>query len=77
MPVAFPPSEARLIVNTPHGEGYVYCIETSGMTNTVWTVILRKDGRILHYDSLQLRATINHTLEINLKNEKPKFPADV
>lgn len=69
------PPENKLWVNTPLGYGLVFGVETFGQSNAMWTVILQKDGRILHYDSLQLRAGTNHTDEINLENHQPPFPA--
>ena len=74
--ITFVPSEVDLLVNTPHGEGYVFYIDSKSNGNDIFTVILKRDGRILHYDILQLRASINHTKEINLENQKPKFPND-
>ena len=70
------PVENKLWVNTPHGRGLVFGVETFGQDNAMWTVIIQKDGRILHYNSLQIRASINHTDEINLKDEQPKFPSE-
>jgi hypothetical protein len=70
------PNKERFYVNTPHGVGLVIAIESSRDENYIWTVIIQKDGKILHYQSTQLRATINHTEEINLNNEQPLFPSD-
>jgi len=62
------PFAERLLVNTPHGYGFTYAVAFVGSENATWTVVLKKDGRILHYSSLQLRAAQNHTLEINLSD---------
>src|ERR1700741_5305969 len=75
--ITFLPQDNRLWVNTPHGAGLVFCVESVAHDNMIWTVILQKDGRILHYTSLQLRASIQHTAEINLEDVKAPFPSDV
>lgn len=73
--VTFVPSDIRLWVNTPKGEGIVLCVENSAFDNMQFTVILQENGSILHFTSQQIKACINHTAEINLKNDIPKFPS--
>ena len=70
------PHEDRIFFNTPHGVGLAYAVDSRDDQNAIWTVILQKDGRILHYQSLQLRATRNMTTEINIDNVQPPFPSD-
>ena len=72
--ITFAPKDFQLWVNTPHGVGMVLCVESVAHDNYTWTVALSEDGRILHYNSSQIRATIQHTAEINLKDAKPEFP---
>lgn len=74
--INFIPKEHQLWVNTPHGVGLAIAAESFAHDNYLWTVILAEDGRILHYNSLQLRASIHHTMEINLKDVQPTFPTD-
>lgn len=69
------PKEQALWVNTPHGKGIIFSMESFAHDNYIWTVIL-DDGRIRHYNTLQLTACRDHTSEINLQDTKPVFPAE-
>ncbi len=54
-----------LWVETPHGDGIVlFLIDYGPHENTIWCVALESDGRILHYNSNQLRFCKNSTFEI-------------
>lgn len=65
--------EQGMYLNTPHGEGIaLFIIDYGPQMNTVWVVANREDGAIRHYDSNQVTLTINHTLDINLSNDKDK-----
>lgn len=67
----------ELWVNTPLGTGYVlYATHISPHHNDIFTVALQVSGKIKHFDSGQLTVQINHTLELNLQNNKPEFPSD-
>lgn len=68
----FLPKEIKLWCNTPHGRGLVLCAESFSFDNTIWTVILEKDGRIRHYDSTDLNVCPDFTDGINVKDVKPK-----
>ena len=64
-------------VNTPKGSGYVlYVSHSSNNENDILTVALQESGKILHFDITQLTYQANHTLEINIENNKPDFPSD-
>lgn len=66
------PKEQNLWVNTPHGLGMVFAIESFNFDNSIWTVFIAENGRIRHYNSSQLTVDRDYTSEINLKNNKPK-----
>lgn len=58
-----------LWVNTPHGDGIALFIIDYGMQeNTIWVVALEDDGRVLHYNSNQIRLTKNNTIDFNKKD---------
>ena len=55
-----------LWVDTPHCVGMaLFVIDYGPQENTIWCVALEEDGRILHYDSSQLRLHKNSTFGIN------------
>lgn len=70
------PHTERFYCNTPHGVGLVIAVEGSRDQNYVWTIVLQKNGKILHYQSTQITMCINHTEEINIQNILPEFPSD-
>lgn len=56
-----------LWVNTPHGDGQaLFIIDYGPHENTIWVVALESDGRVLHYNSNQIRLCKNDTFNINL-----------
>ena len=56
-----------LWVTTPHGDGQaLFIIDYGPHENTVWVVALESDGRVLHYNSNQIRLCKNDTFNINL-----------
>lgn len=58
-----------LWVNTPHGNGIaLFIIDYGIQENTIWVVALDDDGRILHYNSNQIRLTKNNTIDFNKKD---------
>lgn len=60
--------QQAMYVETPHGEGLpLFLIDYGPQLNTVWVVANRENGVIRHYDSNQIKLTVNHTLEINTK----------
>ena len=53
-------------VLTPLGEGYALFIIDYGMNhNTVWVVALYDDGKILHFDSREVKHCGNEMLDIS------------
>lgn len=58
-----------LWVTTPHGDGIALFIIDYGMQeNTIWVVALEDDGKVLHYNSNQIRLTKNNTIDFNTKD---------
>jgi len=54
-------------VTTPHGDGQaLFIIDYGPHENTIWVVALECDGRVLHYNSNQIRLCKNDTFNINL-----------
>lgn len=54
-------------VTTPHGDGQaLFIIDYGPHENTIWVVALESDGRVLHYNSNQIRLCKNDTFNINL-----------
>lgn len=52
-------------VLTPLGAGYILYVKTSGMwENDIFTVALESDGRLLHFQTSQLRIGRNATFGI-------------
>ena len=52
-------------VLTPLGAGYILYVKTSGMwENDIFTVALEADGRLLHFQTSQLRIGRNATFDI-------------
>lgn len=55
-----------LWVTTPHGDGQaLFIIDYGPHENTVWVVALESDGRVLHYNSNQIRLCRNDTFNMN------------
>ena len=55
-----------LEVETPHGAGFVLYITVYGVHgNDMWCVANREDGRIRHYESIQLRLAFNGAMGVN------------
>jgi hypothetical protein len=53
-------------VVTEMGEGYaIYFKESGTFENDIWTVVLCKGGRVLHFRTDQLRVYKNSTFDIN------------
>ena len=53
-------------VETPHGEGLpLVLIDYGPHLNTIWVVVNCNDGAIRHYESNDIKLTINHTLKFN------------
>ncbi|MFN5249903.1 MAG: hypothetical protein ACK5DE_02560 [Bacteroidota bacterium] len=52
-------------VVTPMGDGYAWYVRDSGMhENDLYTVVLKKGGRIIHCTSKQIRISANSTFDI-------------
>jgi hypothetical protein len=57
-----------IYVETPHGEGIaLFIIDYGHQANTIWIVSLLNDGSLKHYDSNQIKLSINYTLNLNIK----------
>jgi hypothetical protein len=53
-------------VETPHGLGIVLYITVYGVHgNDMWCVANKKDGRLRHYDTVQLKLAYNGVLGLN------------
>lgn len=53
-------------VETPHGEGQaLFLIDYGPHENTIWIVALQESREIKHYNSNQIKISVNYTLEIN------------
>lgn len=62
--------QQAMIVNTPHGDGYpLFLIDYGPHLNMVWVVANYEDGKIRHYDSNDIRLSVNYTLNFNMKNK--------
>ncbi len=62
-----------MYVETPHGEGLpLFLIDYGPHLNTMWVVTNCEDGSIRHYDSSDIRVTVNHTLHFNTKKSNEK-----
>jgi hypothetical protein len=58
-------------VVTPMGDGYAIYVESGGMyENDVWTVCLSDGGRVLHFNSDQIKVWHNETFGIKKGDEK-------
>jgi hypothetical protein len=52
-------------VTTKSGAGYLWYVSDSGLhENDVYTVILKKGGRVIHCSSEQIRVNCNSTFDI-------------
>lgn len=52
-------------VVTPMGDGYVLYIKDNGMhENDVWTVVLKDGGRVMHFQTNQVKVHSNNTYSI-------------
>lgn len=59
-------------VHTPLGEGVIiYVNSQSPHSNDIFTVGLKESGELRHFDITQLTLVKNHTLGINLKDNRP------
>jgi len=57
-----------MYVETPHGEGMpLFLIDYGPHLNSIWVVANCEDGKVRHYDSNDIRITVNHTLHLNDK----------
>ena len=53
-------------VDTPHGEGIAILIIDYGIhQNTIWVVANKDNGRVRHYDSNDIKLSINNTINLN------------
>jgi hypothetical protein len=53
-------------VDTPHGKGIAILIIDYGIhQNTIWVVANKDDGRVRHYDSNDIKLSINNTINLN------------
>jgi hypothetical protein len=60
--------QQAMYVETPHGEGIpLFLIDYGPQLNSIWVVSNREDGKIRHYDSNDIKLTVNHTLHFNNK----------
>lgn len=56
-----------LLVETPHGLGIaIFIIDYGLQLNTIWVIANKLDGQIRHYDSNQIKLSINQTIEFNI-----------
>jgi hypothetical protein len=60
--------QQAMYVETPHGEGIpLFLIDYGPQLNSIWVVSNREDGKIRHYDSNDIKLTVNWTLHFNNK----------
>lgn len=60
--------QQAMYVETPHGEGMpLFLIDYGPHLNSIWVVANCGDGKIRHYDSSDIRLTVNWTLHFNDK----------
>jgi hypothetical protein len=58
--------QSTLWVDTPHGEGIAILMIDYGIhQNTIWVVADKNDGRVRHYDSNDIKLSINSTIHLN------------
>jgi hypothetical protein len=58
--------QSTLWVDTPHGKGIAILIIDYGIhQNTIWVVANKDDGRVRHYDSNDIKLSINNTIHLN------------
>jgi len=58
--------QSTIWVDTPHGEGLAILMIDYGIhQNTVWVVSNKDDGRVRHYDSNDIKLSINSTIHFN------------
>jgi len=64
-----------MYVETPHGDGQpLFLIDYGPHMNTVWVVANCENGQIRHYESNQIKLTVNWTLSINTKKNMDLGP---
>ena len=62
-----------LWVETPHGDGRaLFIIDYGPHENTIWVVVLEETGKILHYNSNQIRFCYDNTFGINAGDDPNK-----
>jgi hypothetical protein len=66
--ITFAPNNLCLWVKTPLGDGVLLYVRSLAHDNDEWTVML-DNGDIKHFNTSQIKAYKNHTLEINLENK--------
>lgn len=50
---------------TPLGPGYIWYIKSNGMyENDEYTVVMCQDGKVLHFNSAQVKVWLNATYNI-------------
>lgn len=60
-----------LWVETPLGSGQaLFLIDYGPHENTIWIVALQESGQIKHFNSNQIKLSINHTFSINTNETK-------
>jgi hypothetical protein len=58
-------------VITPLGDGYaIYMRDGGTFENDIWTVVLEKEGRVLHFRTDQLKMYKNATFDITNDSNK-------
>ena len=58
-------------VKTPLGDGWALIVIDYGPNfNTVWTVSLKENGQIKHFESNDIKVEKNYTFNIGIKNGK-------